>query len=417
MIRGIEAYNNTLTQTNDVTKLLGEQKGINGRGNGSDIGIIEGQQNVSGEEVDHAIKITYSSVHYRDYTRYQDIARIIHQEEAFRNRLYKTKDVITKVEDIIDRRMKRAGVEGEFKSPGLPKEEMTIGEIQEYIKPENVAGRIVDFAKGLYGMWKSNHPDAEPEKFDGFFNVLKGAIDEGFKQARDILGVLPDDIESMINETYDLTMQGMDDWYKEIMGKRPGDNPVIKVESGESVAIQGQLIEAINDQIEIIQNDDGVATLNLKEGQSARVNGNLIEATDSDLTIAISEEGARLHLLEGQKVGINDRFAHALSGNFILALEGGIVRVDLNEEYTVKVDEEEVKVIKGKSNLNIFQDGRVCLDISPYSIVNLNGQEIKTDNDQITIDLLKALLLNQQKEDLIPEVPSTYGKQEANIPV
>lgn len=524
MINGI--YGNTLTQTNDVTKLLEEQKGLKEKGNGSDIDVIGRQQDVSGEEVDNAIKAIYSSVHYKDYIRYQNIAKIIRRAEAFeRDRLYNTLDVITKVEDIVNRKMRKegVGVTEEFESPKLPKEEMTIDEIQEYIKPQNVSGRIVDFTKDLYEMWKFNPPDVESKGFDKFFNMLKGVIGEGFRQAREILGVLPEDIESMINEIYDLAMQGMDEWYEEIMGRRPEgsegrdyfaegvdvgdvihivnqeteeeayftidkhgnihmydewedlaakgyrfddvttfrvntwdvvhirgeenrddyritvaegendwivepeneiegnqgigspqDNPVIVVEPGESVTIHGQFIEALNSQIEIIQDDDGSVILNLKEEQSVRINNNLIEATNSDLTIAIGEDGAKLHLLEEQKAGINDWIVHALQGNFILALEEGEVRVDINERYTVKVDEEEVEVIKGRSNLSIFQDGSVSLDISPYSIVALNGQEIKTDDDQITILLLNSLL-TQQEEDLVPEVLSTYGKQEANI--
>lgn len=66
--------------------------------------------------------------------------------------------------------------------------------------PENVSDRIVDFAKAISGGDKSK------------FNLLKGAIQDGFNAARDVLGgTLPEISE----KTYDLVMQKLDQWMDE----------------------------------------------------------------------------------------------------------------------------------------------------------------------------------------------------------
>lgn len=66
--------------------------------------------------------------------------------------------------------------------------------------PENVSDRIVDFAKAISGGDKSK------------FDLLKGAIQDGFNAARDALGgTLPDISE----KTYDLVMQKLDQWMEE----------------------------------------------------------------------------------------------------------------------------------------------------------------------------------------------------------
>jgi hypothetical protein len=64
--------------------------------------------------------------------------------------------------------------------------------------------RIIDFAVSFYGIFEG--------KGDEFLSTIKTAIDEGFKQARDMLGDLPDDVTSLINETYKQTMEKLDAW-------------------------------------------------------------------------------------------------------------------------------------------------------------------------------------------------------------
>ena len=64
--------------------------------------------------------------------------------------------------------------------------------------------RIIDFAVSFYGIFEG--------KGDEFLSTIKTAIDEGFKQARDMLGDLPDDVTSLIDSTYKQTMEKLDAW-------------------------------------------------------------------------------------------------------------------------------------------------------------------------------------------------------------
>ncbi|OMF36929.1 hypothetical protein BK133_08430 [Paenibacillus sp. FSL H8-0548] len=68
------------------------------------------------------------------------------------------------------------------------------------LSPEKVSDRIVDFAKAVSG--------GDASKFE----VLKSAIEEGFKQAASALGgELPD----ISKKTYDLVMQKLNQWKEE----------------------------------------------------------------------------------------------------------------------------------------------------------------------------------------------------------
>lgn len=89
---------------------------------------------------------------------------------------------------------------------GVEIDEVTRLEAQNMIAPdgplgaEAVSNRIVDFAKAVSG--------GDIEKLD----KLKGAIEEGFKQAEAILGKLPE----VSRETYKLVMEKLDAWAKEV---------------------------------------------------------------------------------------------------------------------------------------------------------------------------------------------------------
>lgn len=68
------------------------------------------------------------------------------------------------------------------------------------LSPESVSTRIVDFAKAISGDDKSK------------FNLIKDSIEEGFEQAKEILG---GELPEISQETHDLVMEKLDAWYKE----------------------------------------------------------------------------------------------------------------------------------------------------------------------------------------------------------
>ena len=77
-------------------------------------------------------------------------------------------------------------------------------EIPEYWNAENTSQRIVDFAVSFYEFM-----DVEGEIY---FSKIKNAVEEGFKQAKGLLGELSEEVEKLVKDTYDKTMRKLDVW-------------------------------------------------------------------------------------------------------------------------------------------------------------------------------------------------------------
>jgi len=79
--------------------------------------------------------------------------------------------------------------------------------------PEATAERIVSFSTQMFGSYKEQHPEmAEEEALTSFVEIIRGGIDQGFGEAKDILEglkVLEGDIESNIETTYDFVQEGL----------------------------------------------------------------------------------------------------------------------------------------------------------------------------------------------------------------
>ncbi len=79
--------------------------------------------------------------------------------------------------------------------------------LPEYWNAENTSTRIVDFAVSFYGLVSTMGQE--------YVDKIKAAIDDGFKQARETLGELPEETEKLVSSTYDLVMQKLDSWAKD----------------------------------------------------------------------------------------------------------------------------------------------------------------------------------------------------------
>lgn len=81
------------------------------------------------------------------------------------------------------------------------------------VSPEGTASRIVSLATGFYQAFQQQNPElGEEESLDNFMTVIRGGIDQGFKDAREILeslSVLDGKIASDIDSTYDLVQEGL----------------------------------------------------------------------------------------------------------------------------------------------------------------------------------------------------------------
>lgn len=79
--------------------------------------------------------------------------------------------------------------------------------------PEATADRIVAFATGFYSRYKELNPGAsEEETLDQFLGIIGGGIETGFNDAKDILKglkVYEGEVESGVDKTYSLVMQGL----------------------------------------------------------------------------------------------------------------------------------------------------------------------------------------------------------------
>jgi hypothetical protein len=82
------------------------------------------------------------------------------------------------------------------------------------LSPEATAARILSRSTAFFASYQTQHPELnEDDARLSFADLIKGGIDQGFAQARDILdgvGVLEGEIASAIDATYSLVMQGLE---------------------------------------------------------------------------------------------------------------------------------------------------------------------------------------------------------------
>jgi hypothetical protein len=86
---------------------------------------------------------------------------------------------------------------------------------------EATSQRIVDFAMGFKGM-------AGDEEF---MKKIRGAIEEGFKQAQGDLGELPGPTGKLFNDTYKATMDKLDKAFEEMAAAAAGKDPAQAVKA------------------------------------------------------------------------------------------------------------------------------------------------------------------------------------------
>jgi len=112
--------------------------------------------------------------------------------------LYKT--AIEGINDVLKETMGENAIEATYQS-GLD------------VSPEATAERIVSLSTSFFGAYSEQHPELSLEDaLVQFIDVIKGGIDQGFTEARDILDalqVLDGDIASNIDTTYDLVQTGL----------------------------------------------------------------------------------------------------------------------------------------------------------------------------------------------------------------
>lgn len=88
--------------------------------------------------------------------------------------------------------------------------------------PEGTAGRIVSLTTAFFDAFKRQHPgEDESAVLQNFMDTIGSGIEQGFKEAREILtglNVLKDGIAGNVDKTYELVQKGLAD-FKAAQGK------------------------------------------------------------------------------------------------------------------------------------------------------------------------------------------------------
>ena len=91
------------------------------------------------------------------------------------------------------------------------------------VSPQATATRIVSMATGFFGTFQQQNQHSSPEEsLEEFMSVISGGIDQGFKDAREILeslSVLEGKIATDIDSTYDLVQEGLKDFSDNFFGE------------------------------------------------------------------------------------------------------------------------------------------------------------------------------------------------------
>lgn len=84
------------------------------------------------------------------------------------------------------------------------------------VSPEATAGRIVDQSSAFFSAFQRQNQQLNPQQqLEKFLEVIGSGIDQGFKEARDILdglSVLQGEIAANIDKTYELVQSGLEDF-------------------------------------------------------------------------------------------------------------------------------------------------------------------------------------------------------------
>lgn len=90
--------------------------------------------------------------------------------------------------------------------------------------PEATADRIVSFSTQFLSSYREQHPEMSAEEsLSAFVDIISGGIEQGFGEAKDILGglkVLEGDISNNIDKTYELVQSGLKDFVDSFSAKK-----------------------------------------------------------------------------------------------------------------------------------------------------------------------------------------------------
>ncbi|HEU4843805.1 MAG TPA: DUF5610 domain-containing protein [Burkholderiaceae bacterium] len=106
--------------------------------------------------------------------------------------------------------------------------------------PAGTAGRIVSLSTAFFGAYQKQHAGEDPDQMLGnFMSTIKGGMEQGFKEARDILtglSVLNGDVAGNIDKTYELVQKGYAD-FEAAHHSKPAGAPEPAAAATQTVAV------------------------------------------------------------------------------------------------------------------------------------------------------------------------------------
>ncbi len=124
--------------------------------------------------------------------------------------------------------------------------------------PKNVADKILSSVRQAFGQFKQTHSDTKDSQF---FSEIKEGLDRGFDEAREILqnlGALNGQISDDIDETQELTLQGLVDL----------ESSTLNIQS--NFAIQSTLVQSSRSaEIQVKTQEGDIVTLSFSQSKSS----------------------------------------------------------------------------------------------------------------------------------------------------
>ncbi|WEJ63508.1 DUF5610 domain-containing protein [Thiomicrorhabdus lithotrophica] len=132
---------------------------------------------------------------------------------------------IEKINEVLMAEMPQSE-EGETQTAPITEEALKEQGGMDYWTPENTAKRIVEGATAFISGFQAAHPELEGEELiNKFLEVVGGGVNQGFDEAKGILGdldVLKGNIADNIATTFQLVQDGMQSFKNQFLGITDG---------------------------------------------------------------------------------------------------------------------------------------------------------------------------------------------------
>jgi len=109
-----------------------------------------------------------------------------------------------------DTQTTKIDIEAMMESYQIPSE-LGIGNYEDFTSPESTASRIFNFSQGRWGQDDWGAEDTK-ELRTKYRDYIMPAIKEGYRQARGMLGILPEDVASKLEKTMSLIDEMYNKW-------------------------------------------------------------------------------------------------------------------------------------------------------------------------------------------------------------